>query len=279
MNEKNKLLTIGQFANLHGINKKTLMWYDEIGLFKPAIINKENGYRYYNYYQSSVLETILLLRELNVSVKEIQEFMENRSAASLERLLDKKIQKLDQDILHLKAVRKTLFNHQQNMLTLMKMDLSEISVVEKEESRLVTVDISEEMSFDREVEMIISETKKYQLRRLHDASYGTMISVDSLRNGSFDDYTKLFIEIPFPIEKQGLHIQPKGKYLRAFHKGDWKGIPEKYEQMLDYAEKKDIELFGFSYEIGINENVIDSIEDYIVQIDIPAKIPVDSNLT
>ncbi len=275
MNEKNKLLTIGQFANLHGINKKTLMWYDEIGLFKPAIINTENGYRYYNYYQSSVLETILLLRELNVSVKEIQEFMENRSAASLERLLDKKIQKLDQDILHLKAVRKTLFNHQQNMLTLMKMDLSEISVVEKEENRLVTVDISRETSFDKEVEMIISETKKYQLRRLHDASYGTMISVDSLRNGSFDDYTKLFIEIPFPIEKQGLHIQPKGKYLRAFHKGDWKGIPEKYEQMLDYAEKNDIELFGFSYEIGINENVIDSIEDYIVQIDIPAKIPVD----
>ncbi len=279
MNEKNKLLTIGQFANLHGINKKTLMWYDEIGLFKPAIINTENGYRYYNYYQSSVLETILLLRELNVSVKEIQEFMENRSAASLEYLLDKKIQKLDQDILHLKAVRKTLFNHQQNMLTLMKMDLSEISVVEKEESRLVTVDISEEMSFDREVEMIISETKKYQLRRLHDASYGTMISVDSLKKGDFDDYTKLFIEIPFPIEKQGLHIQPKGKYLRAFHKGDWKGIPDKYEQMLDYAEKNDIELFGFSYEIGINENVIDSIEDYIVQIDIPAKIPVDSNLT
>lgn len=33
MNGKNKLLTIGQFAAMHGINKKTLMWYDEIGLF------------------------------------------------------------------------------------------------------------------------------------------------------------------------------------------------------------------------------------------------------
>ena len=32
MNENGKLLTIGQFAALHGINKKTLMWYDEIGL-------------------------------------------------------------------------------------------------------------------------------------------------------------------------------------------------------------------------------------------------------
>ena len=33
MNKKDKLLTIGQFASMHGINKKTLMWYDEIGLF------------------------------------------------------------------------------------------------------------------------------------------------------------------------------------------------------------------------------------------------------
>ena len=41
MNKKDKFLTIGQFAAMHGINKKTLMWYDEIGLFKPASINPE----------------------------------------------------------------------------------------------------------------------------------------------------------------------------------------------------------------------------------------------
>ena len=35
---KNTLFTIGQFAALHGINKKTLMWYDEIGLFCPAVV-------------------------------------------------------------------------------------------------------------------------------------------------------------------------------------------------------------------------------------------------
>ncbi len=62
MNKNDKLLTIGQFAAMHGINKKTLMWYNEIGLFKPASINPENGYRFYTYYQSPILETILLLR-------------------------------------------------------------------------------------------------------------------------------------------------------------------------------------------------------------------------
>ena len=43
MEKKRKMLTIGQFAALHGINKKTLMWYDEIGLFRPAMIHPENG--------------------------------------------------------------------------------------------------------------------------------------------------------------------------------------------------------------------------------------------
>ena len=43
MDRKEKLLTIGQFAALHGINKKTLMWYDGTGLFKPAAKNAENG--------------------------------------------------------------------------------------------------------------------------------------------------------------------------------------------------------------------------------------------
>ena len=62
--------------------QKTLMWYDEIGLFKPAFIHEENGYRLYSYYQSTELEAILLLRDMNVPIRDIQEFMKNRSAGS-----------------------------------------------------------------------------------------------------------------------------------------------------------------------------------------------------
>lgn len=195
------------------------MWYDEIGLFQPAMVRPENGYRYYSYYQSPILETILLLRELDVSINEIQEFMKNRSAENLKCLLDKKITDLNHNIMHLQAIRKTLYNHYQNMITLLTIDLSEISIIEKEECCLVIIDIEKEISFEKEVELITSETVKYQLGRLHDASYGSMISVESLKKGRFNDYSKLFIEIPFLVQKKGLHIQPKGKYIRAFHKG------------------------------------------------------------
>lgn len=269
MNKKDKLLTIGQFAAMHGINKKTLMWYDEIGLFKPAVINPENGYRCYNYHQSPILETILLLRELDVSIKEIQDFMKNRSAGSLKCLLEEKITGLDMQISHLQAVRATLCTHHQNINTLLTMDLSEISIIEKEEHCLVTVDIDRNTSFEQEVELITAETEKYRLGRLHKASYGSMISVFDLQNSSFDNYCKLFIEIPFLPYQSGLHIMPKGKYLRAFHKGEWDGIPKRYGEILGYAREHELTLHGFSYETGLNENVIDRIADYIVQIEIP----------
>ncbi|MDE6492252.1 MAG: hypothetical protein K2L37_03795, partial [Lactobacillus sp.] len=146
---------------------------------------------------------------------------------------------------------------------------SEISIIEKEEHCLVTVDITEKTSFEEEVEMITAQTEKYRLGRLHDASYGSMLPVSSLQKGYFDNYTRLFIEIPFLTRETGLHIQPGGKYLRSFHKGGWSGISAKYQELMDYAAMHGLTLSGFAYEMGINENVIDRIEDYIVQIEIP----------
>lgn len=269
MNKKNKLLTIGQFAAMHGINKKTLMWYDEIGLFKPAFINPENGYRCYNYYQSPILETILLLRELEVPINEVHNFMKDRSAQNLKNLLDEKIADLDSQLMHLQAIRTTLCTQREHMITLMTMDLSKISMIEHKERSFVTVDVNPDTSFEEEVELITAETEKYHLGRLHDASYGSMIAVSSLQNGNFDDYSKLFIEVPFLTYQSTMHTTPAGKYLRTFHKGSWDKIPERYEEIFSYAKKHNLALHGYSYEMGINENVIDKIEDYIIRIEIP----------
>jgi len=226
------------------------MWYDEIGLFRPAAVNPENGYRCYNYHQSPLLETILLLRELEVPIQAIQDYIKNRSAENLKDLLDEKIADLDLKITHLQAVRETLCTHRQNMAALLTMDLSEISVIEKRERCLITVDITKDTAFEEEVELITAETEKYHLGRLHHAA-------------------KLFIEIPLLTYQKGLHMSPGGRYLRAFHKGNLDRMPKRYEEIFAFAEKHNLTLCGFSYEMGINENVIDRIEDYIVQIEIP----------
>ena len=204
--------------------------------------------------------------------KEIKAFMQERSAASMEKLLGEKIEELDREMSHKKAVRETLAKHRRNMQTLLSMDLEEISIVEKKGRRLVTVELSADTSFEKAVEMITDETKKYQLSYLHDASYGSMIAVESLYAGNFEDYPSLFIEIPFPIRRSGLHVQPAGTYLRAFYRGPWEDMDIRYREILSYAEKQGMTFYGFSYEVVLNENVVEREEDAIVQIEIPVRL-------
>ena len=67
MNVKNVKLTTAQFAKLHGVNKRTLHYYDTIGLFSPGT-KRENGYRFLIYQAKlcdimikSVFTALLLL--------------------------------------------------------------------------------------------------------------------------------------------------------------------------------------------------------------------------
>jgi len=62
--------TIGQLARLAGVTTRTLRYYDQIGLLKPARIN-EAGYRLYGPQQVDALQQILFYRELGVAPEEI----------------------------------------------------------------------------------------------------------------------------------------------------------------------------------------------------------------
>ena len=100
----------------------------------------------------------------------------------------------------------------QNMTHIRTLDMSGFEIVEKTKAHyFVTVPTTTVTSFEKEIEMVVDETKKYQLHRLHDASYGAMLSVKNLYNGNLKDYSFLYIELPEPTHRQGLHIQsPRG---------------------------------------------------------------------
>ena len=136
MSQNNRLFTIGQFAALHRINKKTLMWYDQIGLFTPAVV-KGNGYRYYTYQQCFVLETILMLRELNVSIPEIQQFMAHRTTDSFQAILQEKNRQIQDTIAHLNQVQEALQHQMEGLSSLKNLDLYGYSLVEKPAQRLI----------------------------------------------------------------------------------------------------------------------------------------------
>lgn len=68
--------TIQKLAKLAGVSTRTLRYYDEIGLLKPARINS-SGYRIYGQKEVNTLQQIMFYRELGVGLAEIKEIITN----------------------------------------------------------------------------------------------------------------------------------------------------------------------------------------------------------
>ena len=65
-----ELFSIGELSHYQNISKQTLIFYDKTGLFKPAYVDPQNGYRYYSAAQLDELDTILILKKSGLSQRE-----------------------------------------------------------------------------------------------------------------------------------------------------------------------------------------------------------------
>lgn len=79
---------IGEFADLSGVSTKTLRFYDEIGLLRPASVDSRTRYRHYSPRQLEELAAIRALKDLGVSLADIRNLTAKaKSAKSFHRLL------------------------------------------------------------------------------------------------------------------------------------------------------------------------------------------------
>src|SRR4051812_16493320 len=110
--------TVKQVAAMSGVSVRTLHFYDETGLLKPAYL-AANGYRFYEEPQLLLLQQILFYRELGFELKQIKQVLRRRDfekVAALQshrKVLQKNlnrtatlIETVDKTIQHLKGKKK-----------------------------------------------------------------------------------------------------------------------------------------------------------------------------
>ena len=68
-------MQIKEFADFTGVSVRTLHYYDEIGLLMPAFVDKTTGYRFYDEKSFLRMQEILFYRELDFSLKRIEEIL------------------------------------------------------------------------------------------------------------------------------------------------------------------------------------------------------------
>lgn len=107
-------MSIGKISKLKNVSIKSLRYYDQIGILKPAFVNTETNYRYYTKDQLYLLDAITVCIRLGIPLKDLNNYVENDSINLQKLLYDGKIL-AEQKILEIHNCLGTLQETLQNM--------------------------------------------------------------------------------------------------------------------------------------------------------------------
>jgi DNA-binding transcriptional MerR regulator len=131
--QEEPLIQIGQLARQLGITTRTIRYYEEIGLMGGG--ERLSGKaRSYNHAEVLRLKFILKLKELGISLKEMQELGEIYDASQQDfdtitprilEILDLHIGKVDEKLSNLSSLRDDIFSYRQRIAELLQKQESE----------------------------------------------------------------------------------------------------------------------------------------------------------
>jgi len=116
-------ISIGNLARDIGVTTRTLRYYEEMGIMSPPQ-RLEGAVRVYNPDDVRKLKFILRLKELGLSIKEMQELdaayaeakETDRIIPRLIEMLDNHINNLDEKMSKLASLRKEIIDYRQRMI-------------------------------------------------------------------------------------------------------------------------------------------------------------------
>jgi MerR family copper efflux transcriptional regulator len=105
-------LKIGEVANRSGVSPKTIRFYEEAGIIRPAA-RGENRYRVYGEADIQTLSSIQRARALGFPLKDISRLLElyrndRRASRAVKKLALEHIAELDRKIAEMTAVRNAI---------------------------------------------------------------------------------------------------------------------------------------------------------------------------
>lgn len=263
------LLTISMFSKITLIPRKTLIYYDSIGLLKPEVYG-ENKYRYYSLKQVDISYIITTLRSLDVSIQEIKTYLSNRNPELGVSFFGEQLKRIDQKIEHMQELKKYI-NHQLKTTSEgfnAVLGKPSIQLCEHELFFVSNFNVSYETAFSSPMVGNFFD-KLMEIGLLSNYNFGFLYKDDSNQT---DENREFFMTIRSTVSDQRIEqiIKPKGKYLVIYHRG----TPEKFNQSINHLKK-----FAINQQIKLKQNYFcDYIWDEIVtkqRDDVMCKVSVE----
>ncbi|EJR14345.1 MULTISPECIES: MerR family transcriptional regulator [Bacillus] len=269
----NKRFTIGEMAKMHNIAESTLRYYDEKGIFHPSTVDPQTNYRYYTIDQFSLLDTIKFLRQLNIPLKEIKKYIDERNPAYALNLLEK------QQEMMLKKQREIEYalakmEHRIHLIKEATKAKAEQVVIKEIPQRKITAIAVAPDTTDDMFEYYIHSLQK-NMRQMDDSLFSGDIGVTVAKKGfmqnEFQAYSSVFILLDYmPFQVQSSDEIKEGLYACSYHHGPYEETGATYKELLAYIDQEGYEVSGDAIEIGlIDWSVTENPEEQVTEIQIP----------
>ncbi|MFE5390683.1 MerR family transcriptional regulator [Bacillus thuringiensis] len=269
----NKRFTIGEMAKMHNIAESTLRYYDEKGIFYPSIVDPQTNYRYYTIDQFSLLDTIKFLRQLNIPLKEIKKYIDERNPIYALNLLEK------QQEMMLKKQREIEYalakmEHRIHLIKKATKAETDRILIKKIPKRKITAIAVAPNTTDDMFDYYIHSLQK-NMKQMDDSLFsgdiGVTISKKAFMQKEFQAYSSVFILLDYmPYQVHSSDSIKAGMFACAYHHGSYEETGETYKKLMEYIDQEGYEISGDSIEIGlIDWSVTENPEEQVTEIQIP----------
>ncbi|WP_321387116.1 MerR family transcriptional regulator [uncultured Enterococcus sp.] len=260
MSNRTDYLSISEFAELSGIKRKTLIYYDQIHLLKPRKVS-EKGYRYYHYHQLYAVNMIIFFKDIGMSLEEIKEYSQLTSADQMITLIQIQKEKIRQKQLYYNRMEKMMDLQIQSLRETTNFDDSSIFLTYYEEVPLFFGDTLYH-GVNSRVSVALRELYHQCLKAGYEFPYpsGMAMHLDKTytSEGAVAQY---YMKVP-----ESSTVRPKGNYLECYAQGHGE-YQTGYEKLIEYAERKNLSIAGTLYIDFIqNELVAQNFDDFIMKM-------------
>lgn len=262
-------------AALFRLNVKTLRYYDEIGLLKPAYVDPVSGYRYYAVEQFEQLNSIRYLRTQGMSLQDIDEGLEHRDPVKIRSLLVQQLEKVTCQIETLENTRRRLTQRVAQLDDAMDASRLDRLRLEVFEERPMAVFRKTFQAGDC-LEMPL---RTMEIRNQLQPSYflgkvGISMSLENLMGGDLTRYQGLFclLEAGERPDAHPAAALPAGLWaLWRFH-GSHRDARAQYRTLLARIEAAGLKPCGNAAEFSLMDaGLTEEPSAYITEIQIPVK--------
>ncbi len=272
--EQGKLYRIGEVAKMFRLSVGTLRHYEAKGILKPAYIDPDIGYRYYNVQQFECLNTIRYLRMLDFSLEQIAAFLQNRDVEKMTEMLQMQQQIARQKRLEWKRIEKKIERRLQRLEEARTARLVEIELRMVPEQRMIRIqsDLSLHTYLDME-EAIRELERELDIASVFLGKIGAGIAKERLKAGDVSSYDTAFLLLdPEDTVRGTCETFPKMCCACLCFAGSHPEAPAYYEKLLRFIREQNMEITGFSREITlIDDGLTQHTEEFVTEIQIPVQ--------